>query len=201
MSIEIIHGYTIDTAKLSTHSTVIVAGLSEHLLLEQELVKRGVDVIGFEINEQILQEAKAICRTNPSFNKHFDISIRLLTPAFEPSKRVFVDDDNKPISTMVNHEGVNPNNCLLYPTVAFPSIVKKFGRVSLVVLDMHGEEYKLAKCIDPKCQIFIRFYQKALGYTEIQTDRMLLALKKKGYAVASIAPMLNGCVDVLLIHV
>lgn len=200
MAIEVINGLPIATDQLPTLSTIIVAGLSENLMLEQELIQRGFNVLGIDSNPDRILEAGVLKTCIPVFNRHFSLISRPLTPAYEQEKQVYTDADGKQISTMRNHVGVDANRFTITPTVALSSVLMKFGNISLIILNLHGEEYKLTKSINPHCQLCVRFYQQALGYTHEHTQRLIDGITKRGYTVASIAPVdQSGCVDVLLV--
>ena len=199
MPVETINGYTIDTDRMPDRSTVIVAGLTENLLLEQELMKRGVSVIGIDSNPERTIEAGVRIECVPGFRNRFFLQRRTLTPAFEKEKQVFTDSEGKYISTMPNFRGVDQSRFVLTPTISLQTVLDKFANVSLVVLDLHGEEYKLAKSINPHCQLFIRFYQTDTGYDSSRTDALIRGITKRGYTEISVTSQVSGCIDALFL--
>lgn len=198
MNIEVINGYTIALDRMPADSNIVISTFTEDLLFEEEMIHRGFGIIGIDSNLDRLAKAYSLQAQSIRSARKLHIVRRLLTPTFEIAKPMFVDEYGKDISTMSNHVGVNAERFVLYPTVGLFSLLSKLGNVSLLVLNVNGEEYKLAKSLDPKCQVFIRFHQKALGYCDVQTNRLIDGMKKRGYTVASIAPC-NGRIDVLFL--
>jgi hypothetical protein len=170
MNFSKINGYTLCPDLISSGDTVLFAcnSIEDSLCQAKELASCNLMHVCPLLEEQELGNLVRIQRA--------------LTPGFEAKKLLFVSEKHCTTCEKYQFSGdYTKSSCATLPMTT----VRLYANISLIILDLYGEEYKIAKFIDGPKQILIRFYEYHTSNSEAVTAKRIEALVKKKYGLVS----------------
>jgi len=174
---------TVPVSELDKFGIIVSAGLSSNLEFERSMVGNGFTVVGIDPSDHIAQAVNDENSVNKRFERGFTLIRRLFTPAAQPNKRAFTDESGRPLSTCDQFIGVCPSKFIQLPSVGYCELTNIYNHISLITVDIKGEESKVLKCLQSIPFVCVKLYRQSIENSDSRYDRCLCAMEAHGYQV------------------
>jgi hypothetical protein len=197
MNIQNIEGRYVNSDAIPNGSTIICAGASKSLLFEQSMIQNGYDIIILDPSPIKEDRVRTLISENHAAKNRLFLVRRLFTPANEPNKRVFVLP-NGSFTTCDKWLNADTTQTTTFQSVGIDSLFKLYGNISMLALDLNGEEFKVTKALHTIPQISVRFYIYKTSYGEELMQKRINRMRENGYRTLFINDQqTNGYIEYL----
>lgn len=174
---------TVPIELLNKFGVVVSVGLSSDLAFEKLMVENGFMVVGVDPSQCIADAVSKEMGVNKKFEGNFTLVRRLFTPASQPNKRVFTDESGRPISTCDQFIGVCPSKFTQLPSIGHCELTNIYNNITLIMVDIKGEEYKVLKCLQSIPFVCVKIYRDSTNYSDERYDRCICSMVEHCYEV------------------